>query len=239
MNGKTPAPIRVGRGRGPTGLEPNMSDTTTKRCPRCEATLSVAEFNGRKNSAGVRVPSGYCRPCQAVFGREWRVINGNSESIRRRAQYRDDPEVRSRRKEENARRYAADPDPQRNTYLLAKYGITLVEYRRMEDAQRGLCAICGEACKSGRALAVDHDHATGVNRGLLCIRCNNGIGNFRDDWGLLAAAIDYLTKPKEPAMPNDYVEDYEQVTGKTRVIETKVIAAPKVKVAPATEAEVK
>ena len=176
-----------------------MSNATTKRCPRCEATLSVTEFNGRKNSAGVRVPSGYCRPCQALYGREWRVINGEAESIRLRAKYRDDPELRARRKAESARRYAADPDSQRNWRLMADFGITLVEYRQMETDQRGLCAICGETCKSGRMLAVDHDHVTGVNRGLLCIRCNNGLGNFRDDPGLLAAASKYLVNQPEGA----------------------------------------
>jgi len=192
----------------------------------------VTEFNGRKNSAGIRVPSGYCRPCQAQFGREWRVINGNSESIRRRAQYRDDPELRARRKTGRARWYAANSDTARNTYLITEYGITLVEYREMAALQNGLCAICGEVCKSGRVLAVDHDHVTGVNRGLLCIRCNNGLGNFRDDLDLLTAAINYLSH-EGATMPTDYVEDYEEVTGlkpdgsplETEVV-AKVVTAP-------------
>jgi len=190
----------------------------------------VAAFAGRKNSAGVRVPSGYCRPCQALFGREWRVINGDSESIRRRAQYRDDPEVRARRKAENARWYASNSDTARNTYLITEYGITLVEYREMAALQNGLCAICGEVCKSGRVLAVDHDHVTGVNRGLLCIRCNNGLGNFRDDPYLLTAALEYLTR--RSIMPTYYVEDYEELTGRkpdgspveTEVVKTEVVA---------------
>ena len=137
-----------------------MSDATTKRCPRCEKTLSVAAFAGRKNSAGTRVPAGYCRPCQAQFGREWRVINGEAQLVKKRARYRDDPEFRALRKIDSARQYAATKDIQRNAYLMRKFGITLVEYRQMTAQQHGLCAICGETCKSGRMLAVDHDHVT-------------------------------------------------------------------------------
>lgn len=60
--------------------------------------------------------------------------------------------------------------------------------------QNGACAICGGVNKDGRKLFVDHDHATGQVRGLLCNLCNRGIGNMRDSIKLLRAAADYLER---------------------------------------------
>ncbi len=64
-------------------------------------------------------------------------------------------------------------------------------YERILATQDGGCAICGEK-PTGNRLAVDHDHATGEVRGLLCQHCNTGLGSFRDDAGLITKAIRYL-----------------------------------------------
>lgn len=55
------------------------------------------------------------------------------------------------------------------------YNITSNTYHELHRIQRGVCAICGD--KS--SLVVDHDHATNQVRGLLCSRCNNGLGCFK------------------------------------------------------------
>lgn len=60
---------------------------------------------------------------------------------------------------------------------LAQYGLEPVDYMRMLDAQNGVCAICRQSCKTGRDLAVDHCHSTGVARGLLCTACNLLVGD--------------------------------------------------------------
>lgn len=79
-----------------------------------------------------------------------------------------------------------------------KYGIDLPEYKRMHEAQKGVCAICGQPetnrDKRGRAisLAVDHCHAKGNARALLCSACNTGLGMFKDSPLLIAKAIEYL-----------------------------------------------
>jgi hypothetical protein len=86
--------------------------------------------------------------------------------------------------------------------LLSKYGITLSEYQTTLDLQGGKCAICneGETARSNagyvKNLAVDHCHTTGEVRGLLCNRCNVGIGYLNDDVVRLHSAIKYLNKEK-------------------------------------------
>lgn len=77
--------------------------------------------------------------------------------------------------------------------LMNRYGLTVEQYEEMHARQGGVCAICGEECSSGRSLAVDHDHKTGLVRGLLCTRCNWGLGHFLDDVVRLKAAIAYLS----------------------------------------------
>lgn len=65
--------------------------------------------------------------------------------------------------------------------LLKTYGITLEQYDALYAAQGGVCFICQRATGKSKKLAVDHDHATGYVRGLLCSVCNNTLGHLRDD----------------------------------------------------------
>lgn len=81
--------------------------------------------------------------------------------------------------------------------ILATYGITAEEYWAIYEAQGGRCYICQRATGNGkRRLSVDHDHATGEVRGLLCLPDNrNVLGHLRDSVEALQRAIDYLTDP--------------------------------------------
>ena len=74
----------------------------------------------------------------------------------------------------------------------------------MLAAQGGLCAVCGDepppgGIKASSRLHVDHDHATGKVRALLCTRCNRGIGYMRDRPGLLGLAVDSMERGAEGA----------------------------------------
>jgi hypothetical protein len=71
-----------------------------------------------------------------------------------------------------------------------KYGIELDDVKRMEAEQDFCCAICGER----KPLSIDHNHATGKVRGLLCCGCNAGLGNFADRPDLFLKAIDYVKR---------------------------------------------
>jgi len=76
----------------------------------------------------------------------------------------------------------------RTYHLTRRYGITAAEADHLLDLQQGVCAICTAA----PAVHVDHDHATGAVRALLCFNCNGGLGQFKDDPDVLRAAADYV-----------------------------------------------
>lgn len=78
------------------------------------------------------------------------------------------------------------------------YGITLQEYDDMLYEQGSGCAICGTKndVVEGRRLAIDHCHDSGKVRGILCAKCNKGLGLFCDSVENLESAIKYLKKHK-------------------------------------------
>lgn len=101
---------------------------------------------------------------------------------------------------------ALNPEKYRNSYLVRNFGLTLEEYAAISDRQGHRCAICGEPEKAiiqgnEMPLAVDHCHIGGQVRGLLCARCNQGIGHLKDDVTILRAAIAYLEKHTLPPTP--------------------------------------
>lgn len=83
---------------------------------------------------------------------------------------------------------------ERRSKLKTTYGITLEQYDSMLKAQNNCCAICSAKKPGGRTklFFIDHCHTTGKVRGLLCMRCNTGLGLFLDNPKFLSSAINYL-----------------------------------------------
>lgn len=79
----------------------------------------------------------------------------------------------------------------RNSYK--KFGITIEQYNELLMAQDGRCAIC-HGPSTREHFDVDHDHVTGIVRGLLCSSCNIGLGYFKDNPMLLKDAATYLER---------------------------------------------
>jgi hypothetical protein len=77
-----------------------------------------------------------------------------------------------------------------------QYGLTPNEYARMIFLQNAACAICGKPQEAERwgSLSVDHNHATGKTRELLCSGCNRMLGYAHDDPDYLRLAAEYLEK---------------------------------------------
>lgn len=91
------------------------------------------------------------------------------------------------------KQYNADnKEKNKQKYLRRTYNI---EYDLLYAKQKGRCAVCHTHQSELRtALCVDHDHKTGRVRGLLCHKCNVGIGQFDDNIKKLFDAIKYLSK---------------------------------------------
>jgi len=102
--------------------------------------------------------------------------------------------ARANKKKKEAEYYQKNKDAIFERYLNRTYGIGLDKYDSLLAEQAGVCAICKNECVSGKKLAVDHNHDTGEVRGLLCCKCNRGLGNLNDDPDRLRSAVLYLEK---------------------------------------------
>lgn len=176
----------------------------TKECSCCLAPKPLTDFHKSKSR-----PDGYdvyCRACQkerkAKDYREHpekykaRVISDETrkKTSKRFAKRRhDNPD---KYKAKAAKYYQENRDKclayARQRKFKIKYNMTIEDYDQMLSAQQGLCAICQKPKKFKR-LFVDHDHTTGAVRGLLCFKCNTGLGGFEDSPILLTQALQYLT----------------------------------------------
>lgn len=187
-----------------------MNSLTHKPCPKCGET-SVAEFyKDRTTASGL---STYCKSCKKAKEKLYSFNNKEAVSTRKKGYYANNreeiteknkafyhenqPAIRERRKEIRL----SNLDRSRNENLKHNFGISLEQYNQMLEAQGGLCAVCGkpETARSNRGdraklLSVDHDHATGAIRGLLCSKCNTALGLMNDNTSLFEKAIEYLKR---------------------------------------------
>lgn len=92
-----------------------------------------------------------------------------------------------------ARYHSQLPEEKRRKFLATAYGITPEIYQEMYAAQGGRCAIC---CDQHHQLDIDHCHVEHRIRGLLCQRCNKGLGLMRDNPLFLRTAAAYLEGSK-------------------------------------------
>ena len=78
----------------------------------------------------------------------------------------------------------------RNFLMKRRYGIDIATFEEMRRVQDGRCALC----RKRKANHIDHDHATGQVRAILCFKCNNGLGKLSDDPKRVLRAVAYLRK---------------------------------------------
>jgi recombination endonuclease VII len=114
--------------------------------------------------------------------RRYRETHKQEMRERRRLRLQNDPHFRARER-------ARGREWQRRKRYDKVYRLSLVDYGAMRKRQNGVCAICK---RSDQALCVDHCHACGKVRGLLCGKCNSVLGFCGDSPAHLLAAAAYL-----------------------------------------------
>lgn len=154
-----------------------------KECTRCHKIKPLSDFfplYGKQKEIGLRngrTHRSWCKTCNSESGTEFK--RNNPEARKRYSTYR------------------------RKITIERKYGLTEEDYFRILADQGGTCAICprtdGRSKQTKQSptkfhFAVDHDHDTGVTRGLLCDTCNRALGMFGDDPDILRSAIAYLAR---------------------------------------------
>jgi hypothetical protein len=137
---------------------------STHKCSVCKEEKSLSEFPVRKTHRPGK-PVSQCTKCKVAYNKAYR------EKHREKVL-----------------------EIERKSKLKMAYGITPEQYEHMLKKQDGKCAICSTKKPGGRTkmFFIDHCHNNGNVRGLLCMRCNTGLGLFLDNPKFLLNAISYL-----------------------------------------------
>lgn len=149
---------------------------TTKLCKGCNQELSLEKFRKRLNEDR---PRSRCKSCEANAARKWRKEN---------------PEEHKRRKSQWAKN---NPEKVKMSSLRRawkKMGLDPLQVEIYKNTHSNVCEICGKMDEY-QDISVDHCHDKKTFRGLLCSKCNMGIGLFQDNPQLLLKAIEYLNRP--------------------------------------------
>ena len=78
---------------------------------------------------------------------------------------------------------------------MREFGVSFEFVQNLKEQQDSKCAICKMSIEIGNKSAhIDHCHSSGKVRGLLCQKCNQGLGLFKDSVIALESAIEYLNK---------------------------------------------
>jgi hypothetical protein len=145
-----------------------------KYCPGCDQDLDRTNFS--KNAGAKDGLQHHCKTCRKEINKNYLARH---------------PHKVAELKEYSKKWWSEQSPRYRKSRKLVKYGLSIEEFEYMLEDQGGLCQICQQEMTPP---VVDHDHATGVVRGLLCVTCNAGIGMLKDDRELLQRAVDYLSK---------------------------------------------
>ena len=153
----------------------------TKLCTKCPCVKPLNEFPKRHGKGR----SGYRSECLECY----RAYNRDRHRAKRESGW--SPKAPSKPKKQYP--YTKSPKDRRKD-TLARHGLSLEDFENLQQYQGGKCGVCKES-PLGKHLFVDHCHKSGAVRGLLCQKCNSGIGFLNDSVDLLLSAVEYLGSP--------------------------------------------
>lgn len=158
-----------------------------KHCKRCGRVKPLSDFYREKGCRDGHRPE--CKTCNLAARKAKYQENPTKEIERVKQWQRRNPE----RVADYQRRYRAENKMAiREGHLRRKFAMTIEDYEAMLVAQGGACAICLEPPNAGESLHVDHHEGRGGVRGILCVRCNNALGQLREDLESAQRAVEYL-----------------------------------------------
>lgn len=185
---------------------PDEHTESGRPCTRCGIWKPLTDY-----SPNWRYRDGYMRRCKACM---------NELGRQHYAKKKLDPKWYAERRAK-ARRWLRDnPEKfevqKRRAFLRQAHGLTFEAYAAMMTAQNNRCGICGTKRKPGdRYLHVDHDHQTGALRGLLCDKCNSGLGHLGDNIAGIRRALAYLEDPPAAGVERTYAPNDKRMNGST------------------------
>ncbi len=157
-----------------------------KRCTKCGELKPETEFYPAKGCKdGLR---GDCKACHKARTKLWHQENREKSVAKTRRWQQKNPD---KMREYRIRTREARSLQMRKLHLRRTFGMTIDDYSAILDAQEGGCAICGDQPAEGQSFHIDHND-DGV-RGILCVRCNNALGQLKDDPELMLRAAEYTT----------------------------------------------
>jgi hypothetical protein len=162
--------------------------TKNKKCTKCLETYSVECFYKNMSS---------CKKCADESSRLWKINHPGWNTKKSNNWRKNKPEQykewykgyiqnnRERKNEVSKTHYIKN----RDKLFCKKYNCTQEQLDELRSRSNEKCEICGIESKK---LHIDHNHKTGKLRGILCNRCNMGIGSFEDSMELFQKVIEYL-----------------------------------------------
>lgn len=180
-----------------------MTELIEKQCTGCKEVKKVSEFRRHPQTKNGLTPR--CKVCLNAENKKYYY-----KDIEARREYEKNRRIRKPEHVMAIQRAAqikwrANPENRerkRIAYIAKKYGITIEQYEQMLVDQKSLCAICLRPPEPtskghGERFHIDHCHATGKVRGLLCYCCNSGLGSFLDNVEAVQRAAEYLKRSQE------------------------------------------
>lgn len=151
-----------------------------KVCTKCKVAKPLTEYNRHSQTPSGLQPA--CKACNKIAcakyyaGNKEKVMASNAKWV-----------AKNKEKVVDAAKFWR---------IKNYYGLSREAYKALLAKQGGKCAICR---KVPERFCVDHNHETKITRGLLCVPCNVGLGNFFEAAPSLLSAVDYLIEHGAPA----------------------------------------